>query len=194
MNIIKPWMYVFFGKYTIGLNWIELIFLIIYGFYSNIILLYAELFWGYLKTYLYFHSFLDTEMTQMVEINRQASQRHGQVDSTLSVLSTICADNWAHDDVIKRKHFPRYWPFVQGIHQSPVNSQHKGQWRRALMFSLICVWINGWVNKREAGDWRCYCAHYDVIVMNTRGHGIIIHGIDLDILEYFNLSSRSVQL
>ena len=29
---------------------------------------------------------------------------------------------------------------------SPVNSPHKGQWRGALMFSLICVWINGWVN------------------------------------------------
>ena len=38
-------------------------------------------------------------------------------------------------DVIKWKHFPRSWPFVQGIHRSPVNSTHKGQWRRALMFS-----------------------------------------------------------
>ena len=57
-----------------------------------------------------------------------------------------------HDDVIKLKHFPRYWPFVRGIHWSPVNSPHKGQWRGALMFSLICVWINGSVNNREAGD------------------------------------------
>ena len=40
-----------------------------------------------------------------------------------------------HDDVIKWKHFPRYWPFVWGIHRWPVNSPHKGQWRRALMFS-----------------------------------------------------------
>ena len=59
-----------------------------------------------------------------------------------------------HDDVIKWKHFPRYWPFVRGIHRSPVNSPHKGQWRGALIFSLICVWINGWVNNREAGDLR----------------------------------------
>ena len=57
-----------------------------------------------------------------------------------------------HDDVIKWKHFPRYWPFVRGIHRSPVNSPHRGQWRGALMFSLICVWINGWVNNGEAGD------------------------------------------
>ena len=70
-----------------------------------------------------------------------------------------------HDDVIQWKHFPRYWPFVRGIHRSPVKSPHKGQWRGALKFSLICVWINGWVNNRKAGDLRCHRAHYDVIVM-----------------------------
>ena len=56
-----------------------------------------------------------------------------------------CRSVLVHDDVIKCKHFSRYWPFVRGIHRSPVNSQHKGQWRGALIFSLICVWINGWV-------------------------------------------------
>ena len=70
-----------------------------------------------------------------------------------------------HDDVIKLRHFPRYWPFVRGIHRSPVNSPHKGQWRGASMFSLICVWINGWVNNREVGDLRRYRAYYDVIVV-----------------------------
>ena len=72
-----------------------------------------------------------------------------------------------HDDVIKWKHFPRYWPFVQGIHRLPVNSPHKGQWCRALMFSLICTWIKGSVNNCEAGDLRCHCAHYDVKLMCT---------------------------
>ena len=47
----------------------------------------------------------------------------------------------------------------------PVNSLHKGQWRGALMFSLICVWINGWVNNHEAGDLRRYHVYYNVIVM-----------------------------
>ena len=47
----------------------------------------------------------------------------------------------------------------------PVNCPHKGQWRGALMFTLICAQINGWVNNREAGDVRRYRAHYDVIVM-----------------------------
>ena len=50
--------------------------------------------------------------------------------------------------------------------RSPVNSPHKVQWRGALMFSLICSWINGWVNNREAGDLRRHSAHYDVIVMS----------------------------
>ena len=42
-----------------------------------------------------------------------------------------------HDDVIKWKDFLRYWSFVRGIHRSPVNSPHKGQWPGALIFSLI---------------------------------------------------------
>ena len=68
-------------------------------------------------------------------------------------------------EVIKWKHFSRYSPFVQGIHRSPVNSPHKGQWRGALMSSLIYAQINGWVNNREAGILRCHRAHYDVMGM-----------------------------
>ena len=51
---------------------------------------------------------------------------------------------------------------------SPVSGEfpaHKGQWRGALMFSLICVWINGWVNNREADYLRRHRADCDVIVM-----------------------------
>ena len=54
---------------------------------------------------------------------------------------------------------------MRGIHRSPVNSPHKGQWRGALMFSLICVWINVWINSRKAGDLRRCRAHYDVIII-----------------------------
>ena len=56
-----------------------------------------------------------------------------------------------HDDVIKWKHFPRYWPFMWGIHRWPVNSPHKGQWRVALMFSLICAWMS--LSKQSWGWW-----------------------------------------
>ena len=75
------------------------------------------------------------------------------------------------DDVIKWKQFPRHWPFVRGIHRPPVNSPHKGQWREALMFSLICAWIKGWVNNRKTGDLRRHRAHYDVTVMSPSSCG-----------------------
>ena len=65
-----------------------------------------------------------------------------------------------HDDVIKWKHFLRYWPFVRGIHRS----------RGALMLSLICAWTDGWVKNRYAGDLRRHRAHYDVTVMNGRSN------------------------
>ena len=71
-----------------------------------------------------------------------------------------------HDDVIKWKQFPRYWPLVRGIPRPPVNSPHKSQWRGALMFSLIYAWTNGWVNNRDAGNLRRHCVHYYIIVMN----------------------------
>ena len=70
-----------------------------------------------------------------------------------------------HDDVIKWKHFPRYWPFVRGIHRVPLNSPHKDQWRGVLCFLWSAPWINGWVNNGEAGALRRHHAHCDVIVM-----------------------------
>ena len=42
---------------------------------------------------------------------------------------------------------------------------HKGQWRGALNFSLICAWTNGWAYNRHAGDLRCHRAHNNVTVM-----------------------------
>ena len=53
-----------------------------------------------------------------------------------------------------------------GIHRSPVNSLHKGQWRGASMLSLIRAPINGWVNNGEAGDLRHHRDHYEVTVMH----------------------------
>ena len=153
--------------------------------------------------------------------------------TTICIWATVCISHrmWQwHDDVIKWKQFPRYWPFarwltiiiwqvsyiqyllacqksqrstpynivkmaflesgfsavtilgggwlqspasdgppwfVRGIYRSPVISPHKGQWRGALMFSLIRVWINGCVNNSEVGDLRRHGAHYGVIVMET---------------------------
>ena len=85
-----------------------------------------------------------------------------------SLISATLSITLQHDDVIKWKHFPRYWPFVRGIHRPPVNSPHKGQWRRAVIFSLIRAWTNDWVRNRGASDLRRHGAHYDVTVMFFR--------------------------
>ena len=76
-----------------------------------------------------------------------SSIKPGQFESCINVQLGIAVLS-THDNLIKWKHFP-----------------HKCQWRGALMFSLICVWINDWVNNRESGNLRRYRAHYDVIVM-----------------------------
>ena len=55
----------------------------------------------------------------------------------------------SHEDVIK------WWI-----------SPHKGQWRGAWIFSLICAWTNGWANNRDAGDFRCHRAHYAITLMD----------------------------
>ena len=90
----------------------------------------------------------------------------------ITMASPVCSSLSCilHDDVIKWKHFPHYWPFV-----SPVTSPHKGQWPEALMCSLICAWINGSVNNRKAGDLRWHLAHYDVTVMQSNAASRLPH-------------------
>ena len=68
---------------------------------------------------------------------------------------------WRH----QMETYSAIWPLVCGFHQSPVNSPLNDLWRRALMFPLICAWINSCVSNCEAGDLRHHCTHYDVIVM-----------------------------
>ena len=96
-----------------------------------------------------------------------------------------CRDNsnswWRH----QMETFPRYWPFVRGIHWSLVNSPHKGQWHGALGCSLICARTNGWAKNRDAGDLSRHRAQYDVTLMcriNTRlrprrRHSILLYTI-----------------
>ena len=76
--------------------------------------------------------------------------------------SIYIATWWRH----QMETFSALLAICAGNSSVPVNSPHKGQWRGALMFSLISTSINGWVNNREAGDLRRNRTHYDVIVMN----------------------------
>ena len=88
------------------------------------------------------------------------SSQQGQTTRKYSTTThEKCVSLLEHDDVIKWKHFPRYWPFVRGIHQS-----HRGNlW--VWCFLWFADWINSWVNNREAGDLRRHHAHNDVILM-----------------------------
>ena len=83
--------------------------------------------------------------------------------------------------------------FVWGIHQSPVNSPHKGQWRGTLMFSLICAWTNGCVNNRDGGDLRRHRDRYDVTVMSCGSlerTAIVITGINPEAIYW--VTSKSI--
>ena len=62
---------------------------------------------------------------------------------------SLWRESTGHDDVIKWRHFPRYVPFVRRIHRLPVVFPHKGQWLRALMFSMTCAWTKGWAHNRD---------------------------------------------
>ena len=78
-----------------------------------------------------------------------------------SLPSLIVFTWWRH----QMETFSALLAFCAGNSPVPVNSPHKGQWRGALMFSLIYARINDWVNNRKAGDLRRQRGHYDVIVM-----------------------------
>ena len=101
------------------------------------------------------HRLQDIDITSVVSFTDSDSQhQHWMLDM--------------HADVIKWKYFSRNWPLARGIHRSPMNSPHKGQWCGALVFSLIYAWINGWVNNREAGHLKRHRCHYDITVMGWR--------------------------
>ena len=99
--------------------------------------------------------------------------------------------NLQHDDVIKWNHFLRYWPFVRGIHRSPVNSPYKGQWRGALIYA----WTNGWVNNRDAGHLRGHDAHCDGTVMDwSRRDNCLIFLLSSSQIFYLNLKHRTISI
>ena len=141
----------------------------------------------------------DNQLVWTGPTQANTTQANGQIFKLPMIwrhISYVCTMLFfMHDDVIKWKHFPRYWPFVRGIHRSPVNSPHKGQWRGALMFTLICVRKISWVNNREAGDLRRYRTHYDVIVMEwyvfvaawTNQETVAIHDIPLKFILHSKL-------
>ena len=55
------------------------------------------------------------------------------------------------------------------------------------MFSLICAWINGWVNNREAGDLRRRRVNYDVIVM-------VSIGVELAMERFMRITNKDMDI
>ena len=70
-----------------------------------------------------------------------------------------------HDDVIKWKHFPRYWSFRNSRVPVEFPAQRPLTWSFDVFYDLRLN--NAWVNNREAGDLRRRHAHYGVIVIQN---------------------------
>ena len=68
---------------------------------------------------------------------------------SLQTFNTACHITGDHGDVIKWKHFPRYWPFVRGNHRPPVNSPHKGPVTR----SFDDLRLNKRLSKQSKSRW-----------------------------------------
>ena len=64
----------------------------------------------------------------------------------------------------------------------------------ALTFSLICAWIKGCVNNREAGDLSYHRDHHDVTVMCCQtDHRVIIHIISNKTISlYYSYHFKSI--
>ena len=78
-----------------------------------------------------------------------------------AVISSISSIWWCH----QMKPFTALLALCEGIHRPSVDSPHRGLWRGALMFSLMCPWKNGWANNLDPGDLRRHGAHYDFTLM-----------------------------
>ena len=120
-----------------------------------------------------FPQYFPTNFYHKSLVQKIISNRYCITALVLLSLRHVSGSIWvtvAFYDVMKWNYFPRYWSFVRGIHQWPVNSPHKSQWSGALMLSLSCTWTNGWVNNRDAGDLRCHHTHYDFTVMSSSMH------------------------
>ena len=98
------------------------------------------------------------DLMQNIDLSQRLTYRYS--------ISHSCSMSWWRHQMVT---FTVLLAFVWGIHRWPVNFPGKGQWRGALMFSLIGASINGWVNNRDAGDlWRhaIYNSCVDCLMFN----------------------------
>ena len=94
------------------------------------------------------------------EICRQIYFVFGKLEFLLTYLAIFFRVASPHDYVIKWKHFPHYWPFVQGIHWSPGDSPHKGQWCAALIKRLSKQSWGWWFEMLSCPLWCHHNGHW----------------------------------
>ena len=108
---------------------------------------------------------LDTYWTEKLFINASSAVHgHRKTEWWPKIRWVLCTVSLDINDYVpwwrhQMETFSALLALCAGKSPFPVNSPHKGQWRGALMFSLICVWINDWVNNHEASVFRRYRAH-----------------------------------
>ena len=104
---------------------------------------------------------IKNELMEITEIVLLGSKISLEVYATCHVTNSG-AMNY---DVMKWKHFKHYWPFVRGIHRSPVDSLHKGPVIRHFDVSFdvsLCKLLNKQSRDRYIKmSWRSF----DVTVM-----------------------------
>ena len=115
------------------------------------------------------------------ELAGPVSAAHMTMRTSAHVTDWILGDSMMTS--FKWKHFPRYLPFMRGIHRSPVNSSHKGQWRGALIFSFD-LHLNKRLSKPLRRQW-----------IETPSHSLWRHCNDIENTRmtwtlYFNFSSH----
>ena len=91
---------------------------------------------------------------------------------TYSVIVCFVSGPWWRHQM---EHFPRYWPFVRGIHRSPVESPHKGQWLGAFGFFFV--------NKQPLRRW------FETSLRPSWHHCNVIYSIPLLILLLLDTAS-----
>ena len=126
------------------------------------------------------------------------------IDMCLKIQSGVLlyrpAIMMSRDDVIKGKNFPCYWPFVRGMHRSPVNSPNKGQWRE--LWCLFDLCLKKGLSKQSGGWWfetpsRPLLRHYNMSIAGAIGalfiysRAIAISGLTL---LYISLKLRTYQI
>ena len=102
-------------------------------------------------------------------------------------MSSIVGVQTPQSEVIRWKRFPHYCPIVRGIHQSPMNSRHKGTGVQRFDASFDVS-----LNKRSRNRWSEMARRLCVVILlrhSVEPDQWFIRGMKLKPLPYFDPSS-----